>query len=55
MNCSFFIIEQILDLNNPNDYALYDQLYDSNRGEGRYLASDMTEADDIWRNFDPSA
>lgn len=47
--------DQILDLNNPNDNALYHQLYDSNRGEGNYLAFDMTEADDIWRNFDPSA
>ena len=28
--------------------------YDSNRGEGRYLASDMTPADDPWLNFDPS-
>ena len=46
--------DQILDLNNPNDYALYHQLYDGNRGDGNYLAFDMTEADDIWRNFDPS-
>ena len=30
-------------------------LYDSNRGEGHYLASDMSLEDDIWRDFDPSA
>lgn len=28
--------------------------YDANRGEGRYLADDMTLEDDIWRNFDPA-
>lgn len=43
---------EILDLN--TDYDKYKTIYDRNRGEGRYLAADMTEADDIWRNFDPS-
>ncbi len=28
--------------------------YESNRGEGNYLASDMTSADDPWLYFDPS-
>lgn len=28
--------------------------YEANRGEGKYLASDMTPADDPWLNFDPS-
>ncbi len=28
--------------------------YDGNRGEGQYLAHDMTPADDPWLNFDPS-
>lgn len=28
--------------------------YDGNRGEGKYLADDMTPADDPWLNFDPS-
>lgn len=28
--------------------------YDANRGEGQYLAYDMTPADDPWLNFDPS-
>ena len=44
----------ILDLGNEFDYAEYDRRYDSNRGEGKYLADDMTLEDDIWRNFDPS-
>lgn len=43
---------EILDLN--TDYDKYKTIYDRNRGEGRYLAADMTETDDIWRNFDPS-
>lgn len=28
--------------------------YEANRGDGKYLASDMTPADDPWLNFDPS-
>lgn len=57
--------DEILDLSpgsaDWNRYIQYDKYgrqtggyYDANRGEGRYLAADMTEADDIWRNFDPS-
>ena len=46
--------DEILDLSDPNDYAKYHQRYDSNRGEGRHLADDMTPEDDIWRDFDPS-
>ncbi|MCM1010145.1 MAG: LysM peptidoglycan-binding domain-containing protein [Fusobacterium sp.] len=34
----------------PGEHAPYDR----NRGEGNYLASDMTPADDPWLNFDPS-
>ena len=34
----------------PNERAPYD----GNRGEGQYLAYDMTPADDPWLNFDPS-
>ena len=29
-------------------------LYESNRGGNNYLASDMTEQDDIWLNFNPA-
>ena len=29
-------------------------LYDANRGENNYLASDMTVDDDIWLDFDPT-
>lgn len=46
--------DDILDLSNESDYKKYHQRYDGNRGEGRYLADDMTPEDDIWRNFDPS-
>ena len=55
---------EILDLSNPTDVAKYYQqdafgrqiggYYDANRGEGRYLANDMTPADDPWLNFDPA-
>lgn len=55
---------EILDLSNPIDVEKYYQrdafgrqiggYYDANRGEGRYLANDMTPADDPWLNFDPS-
>ena len=46
--------DEILDLGNKNDFQSYLNRYDANRGEGRYLADDMTTDDDIWRNFDPS-
>ena len=52
--------DEVLDLGNPEDKARYNNLYDSNSrrydkyGEGRYLADDMTTADDPWLNFDPS-
>lgn len=46
--------DDILDLSNESDYKKYHQRYDGNRGEGRYLADDMTPEDDIWRNFNPS-
>lgn len=55
---------EILDLSNPIDVEKYYQrdafgrqiggYYDANRGEGRYLANDMTPANDPWLNFDPS-
>lgn len=46
--------DEILDLSSKTDYNKYRSHYDANRGEGRYLADDMTVEDDIWRNFDPS-
>ncbi|MCM1338439.1 MAG: LysM peptidoglycan-binding domain-containing protein [Muribaculaceae bacterium] len=52
-------LNEILDLSDSNDYAKYKGLYDSNErrvnthGEGRYLADDMTAADDPWLNFNP--
>lgn len=46
--------DEILDLSNDVDKAKYRRQYDANRGEGRYLANDMSIEDDIWRNFDPS-
>ena len=44
--------DEILDLS--KDHQEYLRRYDANRGEGKYLADDMTVEDDIWRNFDPS-
>ena len=44
----------ILDTSNRADFEIYHSRYEANRGENNYLALDMTEADDIWRNFDPS-
>ncbi len=38
----------------PGENSLMHAAYDSNRGEGQYLAHDMTPADDPWLNFDPS-
>ena len=38
----------------PEENSLMHAAYDSNRGEGQYLAHDMTPADDPWLNFDPS-
>ena len=46
--------DEILDLEDRMDRYKYYDRYDANRGEGRYLADDMTIEDDIWRNFDPS-
>ncbi len=38
-----------------NIYAPGEEVpYAANRGEGQYLANDMTPADDPWLNFDPS-
>ena len=50
--------DDVLDLS--KDRAIYKKLYDSNsdrvkrHGEGRYLADDMTAADDPWLNFNPA-
>jgi hypothetical protein len=51
----------IVDLTNSADYQKYlYELYDSNdarvarNGGGRYLADDMTAADDPWYNFNPA-
>ena len=38
----------------PEENSIAHLLYDSNRGEGKYLAADMTPADDPWLNFDPA-
>lgn len=38
----------------PEENNLMHAAYDSNRGEGKYLANDMTPADDPWLNFDPA-
>ena len=38
----------------PDENNLVHAAYDGNRGEGQYLANDMTPADDPWLNFDPS-
>lgn len=46
--------DEILDLSNKADFNKYRNRYDANRGEGKYLADDMTIEDDIWRNFDPA-
>ena len=52
--------DEVLDLSSSSDYARYKSLYDSNsgrvkrHGEGRYLADDMTVADDPWFNFNPA-
>lgn len=46
--------DEILDLSNRADRIKYNSRYDANRGEGKYLADDMTLEDDIWRFFDPS-
>ncbi len=46
--------DEILDLSKRADKYKYHERYDSNRGEGKYLADDMTLEDDIWRFFDPS-
>lgn len=44
----------ILDVSKKGDRAKYDNLYDSNRGEGKYLADDMTTADDPFYDFNPA-
>lgn len=47
--------DEVVDLNNKAESFKYrNEWYDSNRGDGKYLADDMTEADDIWHDFDPS-
>ena len=46
--------DKIYDLNNARGGDEFNYIYDKNRGEGKYLADDMTPDDDIWRNFDPS-
>ncbi len=53
--------DDVLDLANAVDRDRYHELYDSNsgrvnrhHGEGRYLADDMTAADDPWLNFNPA-
>ena len=53
--------DSVLDLNRgSSDWDIYKRLYDSNEdriqrnGHGRYLADDMTTADDPWYNFDPA-
>ena len=46
--------DEVLDLSNPRDREIYNRHYDANRGEGNYLARDMSPSDDIWLNFDPS-
>lgn len=52
--------DEILDLSSTEGNRLYDKLYDSNsdrihrNGHGRYLADDMTSADDPFYNFDPA-
>ncbi len=45
--------DKILRIRSTSDYNTYCAAYDGNRGEGKYLADDMTEEDDIWLNFDP--
>ena len=52
---------EVLDLSpNSKDWNRYKELYDGNsarvnrHGEGRYLADDMTAADDPWLNFNPA-
>ena len=53
--------DEILDLSKESDSRKCYSRYDSNRGidpvtgESKYLADDMTPADDIWLNFDPAA
>lgn len=46
--------DKVLDINSEMDMLYYHSIYDRNRGEGKYLALDMTTSDDIWQNFDPS-
>lgn len=45
---------EVLDLSNQQDKDIYNQLYDPNRGEGNYLARDMSASDDPWLRFDPA-
>lgn len=52
---------EVLDLSpNSKDWDRYEELYERNstrvnrHGEGRYLADDMTAADDPWLNFNPA-
>lgn len=48
-------MNDVLDVNTESGYDNYDKnYYDANRGEGRYLADDMSVSDDPWANFDPS-
>lgn len=54
-------MHEVLDLSkNSPDWDKYYNIYDGNsdrinrHGHGRYLADDMTPADDPWYNFDPS-
>jgi hypothetical protein len=39
--------------NNNEEMKEYEEQYDPNRGENKYLADDMTEADDPFYDFDP--
>lgn len=43
----------VLDLSNIEEESIYHELYRPNTDTASYLADDMTEADDIWLNFDP--
>ncbi len=48
-------MDDVLDITTKEGYDEYQyNYYDENRGEGKYLASDMTSADDPWFNFDPA-
>lgn len=52
--------DEVLDLAKATDKDKYFAIYDSNsgrvnrHGEGRYLADDMSAADDPWLNFNPA-